>query len=97
MCDDVQLCNRFVREFLILARRYFAFGLLSKTECDTDPRQVGPVNLMLDMEKAKWWLPVDGYLLLAFMHISWLVTPLARLIGAGHKCRLRHRLMHYRM
>jgi hypothetical protein len=35
MCDDVQLCNRCVREFPILARTWFAFGLPSKTGCDT--------------------------------------------------------------
>jgi hypothetical protein len=34
MCDDVQLCNRCLREFLILARTWFAFGLPSKTGCD---------------------------------------------------------------
>jgi hypothetical protein len=34
MCDDVQLYNRCVREFLILARTWFAFGLPSKTGCD---------------------------------------------------------------
>jgi hypothetical protein len=34
MCDDVQLCNRCVREFLILAHAWFAFGLPSKTGCD---------------------------------------------------------------
>jgi hypothetical protein len=34
MCDDVQLCNRYVREFFILARTWFAFGLPSKTDCD---------------------------------------------------------------
>jgi hypothetical protein len=34
MCDDVQLCNRRVREFLILARTWFAFCLPSKTGCD---------------------------------------------------------------
>jgi hypothetical protein len=34
VCDDVQLCNRCVREFLILARTWFAFGLPSKTGCD---------------------------------------------------------------
>jgi hypothetical protein len=34
MCDDVQLCNHFVREFLILARTWFASGLPTKTECD---------------------------------------------------------------
>ena len=30
------LCNRCVREFLILARTWFAFGLPSKTGCDTE-------------------------------------------------------------
>jgi hypothetical protein len=34
MCDDVQICNRCVREFLILALTWFAFGLPFKTECD---------------------------------------------------------------
>jgi hypothetical protein len=34
MCDDVQLCNRCVCEFLILACTWFTFGLPSKTECD---------------------------------------------------------------
>jgi hypothetical protein len=29
------LCNCRVREFLILARTWFAFGLPSKTGCDT--------------------------------------------------------------
>jgi hypothetical protein len=33
------LCNRRVREFLILARTWFAFGLPSKTGCDS--RQMG--------------------------------------------------------
>jgi hypothetical protein len=35
MCDDVQLCNRCVCEFLILARTWFTFGLPSKTGCDS--------------------------------------------------------------
>jgi hypothetical protein len=35
LCDDVQLCNCCVRELLILARTWFAFGLPSKTGCDT--------------------------------------------------------------
>jgi hypothetical protein len=35
MCDDVQLCNRCVREFLILARTWFTFGLPSRTGCDS--------------------------------------------------------------
>ena len=30
----IHLCNRCVREFLILARTWFAFGLPSKTGCD---------------------------------------------------------------
>jgi hypothetical protein len=34
MCDDVQLCNRRVCEFLILAHTWFAFGLPSKIVCD---------------------------------------------------------------
>jgi hypothetical protein len=37
LCDDVQLCNHCVREFLILARTWFAFGLPSKTGCDNKP------------------------------------------------------------
>jgi hypothetical protein len=41
MCDDVQLCNRCVCEFLILARTWFAFGLPSKTGCDSVPRASG--------------------------------------------------------
>jgi hypothetical protein len=35
MCGDVQLRNRCVHEFLILTRTWFAFGLPSKTGCDT--------------------------------------------------------------
>jgi hypothetical protein len=35
MRDDVQLCNCCVREFMILACTWFAFGLPSKTGCDT--------------------------------------------------------------
>jgi hypothetical protein len=31
------LCNRCVREFLILARTWFTFGLPSKTGCDSAP------------------------------------------------------------
>jgi hypothetical protein len=37
MCDDVQLCNRCVREFMILARTWFVFGLPTKTRCDKLP------------------------------------------------------------
>jgi hypothetical protein len=34
MRDVVQLCNRCVCEFLILAHTWFAFGLPSKTGCN---------------------------------------------------------------
>jgi hypothetical protein len=34
LCDDVRLCNCCVRELLILACTWFAFGLPSKTGCD---------------------------------------------------------------
>jgi hypothetical protein len=34
-CDDVQLLNCCVRELLILTHIWFAFGLPSKTGCDT--------------------------------------------------------------
>jgi hypothetical protein len=37
MCDDFQLCNHYVREFLILARTWFTFGLPYKMRCDTNP------------------------------------------------------------
>jgi hypothetical protein len=36
LCDDVQLCNHCVREFLILAHTWFAFSLPSKTRCDSE-------------------------------------------------------------
>jgi hypothetical protein len=45
MCDDVQLCNRCVCEFLILARTWFAFSLPYKTECD-----ICPSNLPMSMD-----------------------------------------------
>jgi hypothetical protein len=38
------LCNCCVRELLILARTWFAFGLPSKTGCDT----YGPQLLIFD-------------------------------------------------
>jgi hypothetical protein len=48
LCDDVQLCNCCVRELLILARTWFAFGLPSKTGCDIggikDVLTVGPLT-----------------------------------------------------
>jgi hypothetical protein len=49
MCDDVQLCNRCVREFLVLAHTWFAFGLPSKTGCDISGNKalltVGPLTV----------------------------------------------------
>jgi hypothetical protein len=43
MCDDVQLCNYCVREFMILAHTWFAFGLPSKTGCDSDRESDRPL------------------------------------------------------
>jgi hypothetical protein len=42
MCDDVQLYNRCVHEFLILARTWFSFGLPFKTGCDTSGIRADP-------------------------------------------------------
>jgi hypothetical protein len=36
------LCNRCVREFLILARTWLAFGLPSKTGCDNEAQEGVP-------------------------------------------------------
>jgi hypothetical protein len=47
------LCNRRVREFLILAHTWFAFGLPSKTGCDTFSHAVDPLD-------ANDWLKVIG-------------------------------------
>jgi hypothetical protein len=57
MCDDVQLCDRCVREFLILTRTWFAFDLPSKIGCDTSHhhrvcRRWTPGN----------WLNVQGFM-----------------------------------
>jgi cobalamin biosynthesis protein CobT len=39
LCDDVQLCNYCVRELLILASTWFAFGLPSKTGYDNKAQE----------------------------------------------------------
>jgi hypothetical protein len=39
------LCNCCVRELLILARTWFAFGLPSKTGCDTMSQEQGNTNV----------------------------------------------------
>jgi hypothetical protein len=62
------LCNRYVREFLILPRTWFAFGLPSKTGCDNSPQSNGVterknrtltnlVNAMLETSRLskEWW------------------------------------------
>jgi hypothetical protein len=36
MCDDVELCNRCIHKFLILAHTWFVFGLPSKTGWDSN-------------------------------------------------------------
>ena len=52
LCDDVQLCNCCVRELLILARTWFAFGLPYKTGCDTD---IQSVTLQINFRPNKAW------------------------------------------
>jgi hypothetical protein len=59
LCDDVQLCNRCVREFLILARTWFAFGLPSKTGCDNgsttkSAKNTTPFKRILTWEHLRW-------------------------------------------
>jgi hypothetical protein len=49
------LCNRCVREFLILARTWSAFGLPSKTGCDTE---LVFRKLKRTMGKSKWEVKV---------------------------------------
>jgi hypothetical protein len=39
LCDDVHLCYHCIREFLILSRTWFAFGLPSKTGCDRERKR----------------------------------------------------------
>jgi hypothetical protein len=61
MCDDVQLCNRCVREFLILARTWFTFGLSSKTGCDKpheDVKVAGDYTTLLDVLSKSRRLPL---------------------------------------
>ena len=43
---------------------------------------IGTSKSNAELEKTKWWLAVDEYLLLDFMQISWLVVLLPRLVGA---------------
>jgi hypothetical protein len=46
------LCNCCVRELLILARTWFAFGLPSKTGCDTYPIwNYDPQSIAVDLSK----------------------------------------------
>jgi hypothetical protein len=66
MCDDVQLCNRCVREFLILACTWFAFSLPSKTRCDRSgarlARGEGPQLSTELLDRGAWPSRGSGYL-----------------------------------
>jgi hypothetical protein len=53
MCDDVHLCNCCVREFLILAHTWFAFGLPSKTGCDCGSAHGGGARVQGGT--SEWW------------------------------------------
>jgi hypothetical protein len=68
MCDDVQLCNRGVREFLILARTWFAFGLPFKNRVWQSagfirevlhPEWLANPVLVLKKNKVDWRMCVD--------------------------------------
>jgi hypothetical protein len=65
LCDDVQLCNYCVRELLILARTWFAFGLPSKTGCDTTRHECKkmyiPSNDCIGFMCRKWGIYVTLY------------------------------------
>jgi hypothetical protein len=55
MCDDVQLYNQCVREFLILACTWFAFGFPSKNGCDTSPAlSIAPVTITSHAPSRPW-------------------------------------------
>jgi hypothetical protein len=60
------LCNCCVRELLILARTWFAFGLPSKAGCDSDLGQ--NLHNMKDM-RLQSWANVTGFRL-SHMSIS---------------------------
>jgi hypothetical protein len=62
------LCNRCVREFLILTRTWFAFGLPSKTVCDS----LGEIMLFLiRLEKLAMVLLL--FSILAILHLYFYV------------------------
>jgi hypothetical protein len=61
LCDDFQLCNCCVRELLILARTWFAFGLPSKTRCDSERLRhtllcIGHEHAFVRLRRTKWTL-----------------------------------------
>jgi hypothetical protein len=63
------LCNHHVREFLILARTWFAFGLPSKTRCDSlrphrwcrrRPDRRFPRGRSSSSQRRRWWRFAQG-------------------------------------
>jgi hypothetical protein len=97
MCDDVQLCNRCVREFLILVRTWFSLSLPSKNRCDSlvygTYSQVCPEKQFLacDLQNSKYYYVscLCVSLLLYMLGICGL-TKCAPSIWRIHKC---HKLM----
>jgi hypothetical protein len=53
------LCNRCVRELLILARTWFTFGLPSKTGCDKCSQILGAIARVLGNQAGKKFGPTE--------------------------------------
>jgi hypothetical protein len=78
MCDDVQLCNCCVHEFLILTRTWFTFDLTSKTGCD-----ISGIKAMLTVGSLTYTKMVSLRTIVAYSHLdllchfkSWLSWPI---------------------
>jgi hypothetical protein len=91
MCDDVQICNRCVREFLILARTWFAFGLPSKTGCSVCLQKPGVTTTKLENIGST---PGEPLLALIYLMILTLATKfLLRMLLWKHvQMRLQRRM-----
>jgi hypothetical protein len=65
MCDDVQLCNCCVHEFLILTRTWFTFDLTSKTGCD-----ISGIKAMLTVGSLTYTKMVSLRTIVAYSHLD---------------------------
>jgi hypothetical protein len=74
LCNDVQLCNCYVHEFLILACTWFAFGLPSRTGCD-NIRSIGQETITAFKILSLNWDPSarNGYRFVWEHNLIWVV------------------------